>query len=148
LELPKLSEVPPKTGAELWAWLFVHGHALTEIPEGFPQGLYREALGMANQATFTDQELDAYRKVTDEIEQLKLLLDYKWNAGFLEGEVKGEVKGELKAKRDTLLRLLTRLGLETKSDHLEHIQQCTDTAQLDRWTDNVVLAKSIDDVFH
>jgi predicted transposase/invertase (TIGR01784 family) len=33
LELSKLSKDPPKTGAEIWAWLFVHGHELTEVPK-------------------------------------------------------------------------------------------------------------------
>lgn len=143
LELPKLSNAPPKTGAEIWAWLFVHGHELREIPESLPQGPYRQALDMANQATFTEEEFDAYRKVTDEIEQLKVLLDYKWNSGLIEGEA----RGEMKAKRETLLRLLLRSGIETADEQLVRIRNCADVATLDRWTDNVINAKTMADVF-
>ncbi len=143
LELPKLSKDPPKTGAETWAWLFVHGRDLTDVPEGLPSGPYREALEIANQASFTEEEFDACRKVTDEIEQLRVLLDYKWSSGFVEGELKGELKG----KRDILLQLLSHVGFEVDAAHLHHIQSCTDVGTLERWTKNIFNAKTITDVF-
>ena len=43
--------------------------ALTEIPADLPAP-YREALELANQAKFTQAELDAYEKVRDEIRQV------------------------------------------------------------------------------
>ncbi len=61
LELPKLSNLPdgkPDTGASQWAWLFVHAPKLTDVPAELPPGPYREALKLANKATFTDEELD------------------------------------------------------------------------------------------
>jgi len=71
LELPKLPEGRPETGAALWAWLFVHAPELTEIPSDLPPGPYRDAVELANEATFTSLELDAYQRVMDEIQQAR-----------------------------------------------------------------------------
>jgi hypothetical protein len=68
LELPKLPEQKPEAGAGYWAWLFVHAPELTEVPAELPPGPYREALELANESTFTQEERDAYQKVIDEIE--------------------------------------------------------------------------------
>ena len=38
LELPKLPERKPDTGALQWAWLFVHAPKLTEVPPDLPPG--------------------------------------------------------------------------------------------------------------
>jgi hypothetical protein len=74
LELPKLPNRRPVTeGADLWAWLFVHAPELTEVPADLSPGPYREALELANKATFTQEELDAYQKVIDEIQQVREL---------------------------------------------------------------------------
>lgn len=59
LELPKLPDRPPETGAELWAWLFVHAPELAELPEDLPPGPHRQVVELANEATFTKAELDA-----------------------------------------------------------------------------------------
>jgi hypothetical protein len=71
LELPKLRAERPTTGAEHWAWLFVHAPELKAVPAELPEGPYREALALANKATFTAAERDAYRKVMDEIQQAR-----------------------------------------------------------------------------
>src|SRR5277367_5925910 len=68
LELPKLPERKPETGAAYWAWIFVHAPELTEMPPDLPPGPHREALELANQTTFSRAELDAYQKVMDEIQ--------------------------------------------------------------------------------
>ncbi len=44
LELPKLPESKPTTGASQWAWLFVHAPSLTAIPADLPPGPFRAAL--------------------------------------------------------------------------------------------------------
>ena len=62
--------------------------------------------------------------------------------GFREGELKGIREG----KRDTLLRLLTRAGISLTEDERARIRGCTDPALLDRWVDNVLGAKTADDV--
>jgi hypothetical protein len=72
LELAKLPQERPATeGAPLWAWLFVHAPELTSVPADLPPGPYREAVELANEATFTLGELEAYRKVMDEIQQAR-----------------------------------------------------------------------------
>ena len=81
LELPKLPQRAPETGAELWAWLFVHTPELHEVPSELPAGPHRDAVELANEATFTALELDAYRKVMDEIQQAREYGDARWAEG-------------------------------------------------------------------
>jgi PD-(D/E)XK nuclease family transposase len=143
LELPKLPAAKPQTeGADLWAWLFVHAPELAEVPPDWPAGPYRAALELANQATFTQSELDAYRKVFDEIQQVRDLAEAKW----AEGKAEGLAEGEVKAKREALYRLLLRAGLAVTDDDRARIEACTDPATLDRWFDNVLGASSTADV--
>ena len=153
LELPKLSERRPDTGASRWAWLFVHAPELTEVPADLPV-VYREALALANKATFTQEELDAYEKVRDEIQQVLAIAEARWVEGKAEGEIEGEIRGEIKgkaageinARRDTLLRLLVRVGIALTDDDRARIQACTSATTLDRWIDNVIGAKTAADV--
>ncbi len=86
LELPKLPDRTPDTGADRWAWLFVHAPELTHVPAELPPGPHRQALELANQATFTQEERDAYEKVIAEIQQVRELAEAKW----AEGEVAGQ----------------------------------------------------------
>ena len=155
LELPKLpAERPQKEGADLWAWLFVHAPELAEVPADWPAGPYREALELANLATFSQTALDAYRRVFDEIQQLRDLLEAKWAEGMAKGLAKaraegktkglaeGELEGELEATREALHRLLLRAGLTVTDDDRTRILACTDLATLDRWLDNALGAAS------
>jgi predicted transposase/invertase (TIGR01784 family) len=139
LELPKLPEGEPQGGAELWAWLFVHAPKLTEVPSNLPPGPYREAMELANKATFTQEELDAYQKVIDEIEQVKELAEAKL--------AEGKAEGEINARRNTLLRLLARAGIALTDEDRARIQECADTAILDQWIDSTFGAKTAADVF-
>jgi predicted transposase/invertase (TIGR01784 family) len=142
LELPKLPEQKPEAGAGYWAWLFVHAPELTEVPAELPPGPYREALELANEATFTQEERDAYQKVIDEIQQVRELAEAKW----AEGKIEGKIEGELKAKRDAVLHLLMRAGIILTDDERARILVCADPATLDRWFDNALGAKSAAEV--
>ncbi len=114
---------------------------LTEVPPDLPV-VYREALMLANKATFTQEELDAYEKVRDEIQQVLVIAEARW----VEGQAEGHVEGEIKGRRDTLLRLLARAGIAvTDGDHAL-IQACTSVTTLDRWIDSVFGAKTAADV--
>ena len=155
LELPKLPEQRPETdGVNLWAWLFVHAHELTEIPEDLSPGPYRQALELANQAKFTQEELNTYERVRDEIRQVLEIAAERWALGKTEGRAEGkaeglaegEAKGKAEAKRDTLLRLLARAGIALAEDDRTRIQVCADMATLDRWIDNVFGAKTAAEV--
>ena len=62
LELPKLPVRKPEMGAAYWAWLFVHAPDLSEVPVDLPAGPYRDALELANQATFSE---DGARRLSE-----------------------------------------------------------------------------------
>ena len=104
--------------------------------------LYREALALANKATFTQEELDAYEKVRDEIQQVLAIAEARW----VEGKAEGKAEGELKGRRDTLVRLVVRAGIALTDDDRALIQACTSEMTLDRWIDHVFGAKTAADV--
>jgi hypothetical protein len=159
LELPKLPRRKPDTGALQWAWLFVHAPELTEVPADLPPGPYRAALELANEATFTRSELDAYRKVMDEIQQAR---EYG-AAQRAEGEATGFAKGEAKGKADgvaegkaagiaegkaaAILAVLSARGVPVSNEARARIEACTDVAMLDRWISRAATVSSIDEVF-
>ncbi len=134
LELPKLPEHKPDTGLLHWAWLFVHAPELTEVPADLPPGPHREALALANAATFSLTELDAYRKVMDEIQQAR---EY--------GEVK-RVEGKLEGKAEALLAVLAARGIAAAGEARARIEACRDVATLDRWITRAVTADSVEEV--
>jgi hypothetical protein len=159
LELPKLPEARPTGGAELWAWLFVHAPDLDGMPADLPAGPYREALELANKATFSQAELDSYQKVMDEIEQAREYGEAKWaeglaeglaeghKSGLAEGHKSGLVEGLTAGKRDALLRLFARRGLTPTEEERRRISACTEVATLDRWFDDALVAKTSAEVF-
>ncbi len=150
LELPKLPQPRPATGVAYWAWLFVHAPELTAVPADLPPGPFRDALDLANKATFSQGELDAYENVTYEIAQVEYIAEAREAkgkaSGLAEGRRSGLAEGKLEAKRETLLRLLARAGITLAEADRARIQACTDAATLDRWVDNVFGAKTAADV--
>jgi hypothetical protein len=131
LELPKLPEGRPETGAALWAWLFVHAPEMTEVPADLPPGPYRHAVELANEATFTNLELDAYRRVMDEIQQAREYGDARWTA----------------AKAAAILVVLEARGIVVSSEIRARIAACADDATLDRWIARASIATSAENVF-
>jgi hypothetical protein len=100
LELPKLPPERPATGAGYWAWLFVHAPELKEVPADLPPGPHREALALANEASFTAGELEAYRRVMDEIQQAREYGDEREARGRAEGEARGRAEGEARGRAE------------------------------------------------
>ena len=172
LELPKLPKRKPTgLGAELWAWLFVYAPTLEEIPPELAKGPYREALELANKATFTRSEMDAYHKVIDEIQQVRDLASAKYVEGLAEGFSKGEAsgfskgeasgfskgeasgfsKGEAfgvtKGKIAAVFSILAARGLSVTPDTRARIEACNDDLMLDRWISRAMSALSTDEVF-
>ena len=131
LELPKLPNRRPETGADLWAWLFVHAPEMTEIPADLPPGPHRDAVELANEATFTNLELDAYRRVMDEIQQAREYGDARWTA----------------AKAAAILVVLEARGIVVSSEIRARIAACADDATLDRWIARASIATSAENVF-
>jgi len=139
LELPKLPKRRPVTaGADLWAWLFVHAPQLTEIPPDLPPGPHREAVELANEATFTQADLDAYRKVMDEIQQAR-----EYGAAQ---RAEGEVSGLAKGKAGAILAFLAARGITVDSETRGRIEACTDLTMLDRWIARAATASSAEEV--
>jgi len=99
-----------------------------------------EALIMERQTQGPTPFPPFFQKIVDEAE-IKAELK-----GELRGELRGELKGELKGKRDTLLRLVARVGIALTEDDRTRIQTCTDASTLDRWVDNVLGAKTAAEV--
>lgn len=134
LELPKLPAVRPESGAELWAWLFVHASDLTEVPPELPPGPYREAVELANEATFTQLELDAYRKVMDEIQQAREYGDARHAEGKAEG------------KAGAILAVLAARGIAVDGETRLQIEACQNLALLDQWIARAATATSAREV--
>ena len=124
--------------AAYWAWLFVHAPELSEVPVDLPAGPYRDALELANQATFSEAELDAYQKVSDEIQQVRELVDAKW----AEGEAKGRAEGEAAA----LLAFLGARGIFVSDKVRAQMEACQDAPTLDHWITRAVTAASAEEV--
>ncbi len=155
LELPKLPPRRPEGGADLWAWLFVHAPELEVVPPDLPPGPFREALDLANKATFSQEELDAYEKVIDEIQQVRDLAEAKWaagftkgkTAGFVEGETAGFTKGKTAGFAEAILALLAARGVAVSDDARARIEACRDAATLALWIARAAAAASAEEVF-
>ena len=155
LELPKLPPGRPDTpGAELWAWLFVHAPKLTEVPANLSRP-YRATLELANKSTFTQLELDAYRKAIDEIQQVEEIAEMREAKGEARGLIKGEaqglIKGEaqglIKGKAEAILAFLAARSIAVSAETRARIEACTELATLDRWIARAATAASAEDVF-
>jgi predicted transposase/invertase (TIGR01784 family) len=151
LELKKVPKEKPKTlGAALWAWLFVNAPQLPEIPDDLPLGAYREALGIANQWTFSKEELDAYHKTVDEIEQLRVVMDAKWadgrQTGVAEGHKTGVAEGHKTGVASAILAVLAARGVVVSDAARRRIVECKDVAVLERWITLAVTVVSADDL--
>jgi hypothetical protein len=66
--------------------------------------------------------------------------------GLRDGKLEGLHDGKLEGLREALLRLVARAGITLTDDDRARIHACDDPATLDRWIENVLGAKSIDDV--
>ena len=162
LELPKLPERKPDTGALQWAWLFAHAPQLAEVPPDLPPGPYRQALELANKATFTLEELDAYQKVNDEIEQVRELVEAKHAEGRTEGRAEGRAEGRTEGRTEgraeglvegeamglarAILALLGARGVSVSPEARAHIEACKDVPTLDRWIVRAATATSAEKV--
>jgi hypothetical protein len=187
LELPKLSSRPPTTGAEMWAWIFRNAPELAEIPPfatpgldapvstgpaGAPKsgkrpwalsGPYRKALDLADEATFSREEMAAYERARDAIEQTRQLAREAELRGRREGLLagrhegvvqgkreglrEGEIKGQREALRAVLLRWIEKQGLPFTSATRTRIEGESSVDTLDRWATQCVGATSIEAIF-
>ena len=146
LELPKLLAGRPESGADLWAWLFVHAPEMTEMPADLLAGPYRDAAELANEATFSQLELDAYRKVMDEIQQAREYGDAREARGETRGETRGEARGEARGKAAAVLAVLEARGVMVNTETRARIAACADVTTLGRWITRAATASSFEEV--
>lgn len=90
---------------------------------------------LANAATFTQAERDAYERVRDEIQQVLAIAGER------------EAIGIFKGKRAAILAVLAARGIEVSSEVRARIEACQDEAMLDRWIANAARASSAEEVF-
>jgi hypothetical protein len=109
----------------------VHAPELTELPADLPSGPFREALELANEATFSQEERDAYQRVIDEIQQVRELAEAK----LAEGEIKGAARNIL-----TVLRVRS---IAVPDPARERILAEKDPERLERWLEKAATAASI-----
>jgi predicted transposase/invertase (TIGR01784 family) len=144
LELPKYEGGDePKTLIDKWAYFFREAKNLNVVPPALAAEPFRGALEVARTAGFSAEEWEAYERAKMAEQDARGAL----TVAHQEGELRGELRGELKARRDTLVRLVTRSGLSLADDESARIQGCTDLALLDKWIDNVFGAKTTAEIF-
>ena len=140
LELPKIPlERPAIPGADLWAWLFVHAPELREVPADLTPGPFADALELANQASFTMAERDAYERTRDEIRQVLEIAKARWAEGKVEGKVEGKI--------EAVIAVLSARGIPVSDEGRARIEACKDAATLGRWIVRAATAASIEEIF-
>ena len=160
LELPKYAAGEnPVTLVDKWAYFFREAKNLEVIPKALSKGAFRQALEIARKSTFTQEEWEEYEraKMAEQDERGAISLAHKeghekghkegLEKGHKEGLEEGLEKGELKGKRNALRRLLSRAGIALTPDDTVRIDACTHPELLDRWLENVIGAKTADEVF-
>ncbi|MFO0590779.1 MAG: Rpn family recombination-promoting nuclease/putative transposase [Polyangiaceae bacterium] len=144
LELPKYEGGPePQSVVDKWAYFFREARNLLTIPPALHHPPLLDALEGARTARFTREEWDAYIAAGMAIQNERGAL----SLALKQGHQQGKLEGELIAKRDSVLRLLTRRGVALADEDRARILACTDVATLDRWFDNSLGAKTAADVF-
>lgn len=139
MELPKYKAGDnPQSPADKWAYFFREATSLQAIPPALQHPPLLDALEGARTARFNREEWDAYIAAGMAIQNERGALSLAYKEGRTEGKAEG--------KRETLLRLLGRAGIELRDDERAKIDACTDIALLDRWLDQVFGAKSAADV--
>lgn len=109
-ELPKLRGRKPTNDVERWVGLFAAAPLLdqaTVASEPFTPA-QREALSLANEATFTEGELDAYQKSRAEVWQMIQYGRDAENRGEARGEARGRSEGRSEGRAEGL-----RAAIET-----------------------------------
>jgi hypothetical protein len=119
---------------------------IAEVPADLSPGPYREALELANKATFTQEELDAYQKVIDEIQQVRELAEAKWAEGNAAGHKSGLAEGAAAGQIAAILAVLAARGISVTAEARARIEACKDEATLDRWIARAAIAASAEDV--
>jgi predicted transposase/invertase (TIGR01784 family) len=137
LELPKYAAGDaPRTLIDRWAYFFREAKNLSMVPSALSEDPFRGALEVARTATFSPEEWEAYERAKMAEQDTRGALAVAREEGAAEGRRSGIADG----KRDALLRVLARRGIELTQEDQQTIAACADLALLDRWIDNALKA--------
>jgi hypothetical protein len=147
LELPKYDAgQEPESLIEKWAYFFREAKNLEVVPPALSRGPFREALEVARRSTFTAAEWEAYERAKMAEQDERGAISLARQEGHKDGVAEGHRSGLVQGKRDTLLRLLARARLTLRDEDRARIAVCEDAATLDRWCENVLGAKAVEEV--
>src|SRR5262249_15850580 len=122
---------------------------------------------LANEATFTPTEVDAYHKVMDEIQQAREYGAAQRAEGVAEGDAAGFARGDAagfargkaagvaegksagvaEVKAAAILAILAMRGVPVSHEARALIEACTDLAMIDRWISRVASVASTEEIF-
>lgn len=143
IELPKFkaTSVSEKKLQVLWLRFMSELDAKTkEVPADWlkvPE--IKEAVTLSEEAAYTPGELAAYNKHWDAVSTEKMIISDSYEKGLEEGSLKTE-------KKILLLLLQQKFGSVPTSYSIQ-IEQTSDNHLLLSWTQNVLFAANIEDVF-
>jgi hypothetical protein len=128
----------PETPVDGWAYFFRETKNLDVIPAALLEAPFREALEVARMTSFSPVEQTAYERAK--------MAEQDARGALAVARAEGRLEGELEARRATLVRLLTRVGIAPSGEELARIESCTDPVTLGRWIGNAISAKTVADV--
>ncbi|MBF0183925.1 MAG: Rpn family recombination-promoting nuclease/putative transposase [Magnetococcales bacterium] len=148
VELPKFQKSLDELDGILDQWIYFIKYAgsLQEVPAKLNAEPFRHAFEMAMVANMSAEELELYEKAGIAIADARGAVELARKEGEQKGRQEGEQLGEQKGKADTLLRLLQRRFGQVSGPIKEKVTEAS-LEQLEVWTDRILDAKSIDDVF-
>ncbi|CAK0776659.1 transposase [uncultured Gammaproteobacteria bacterium] len=159
-ELPKFikGEADLANTLERWFYFLKTAKDLTAIPEFLAvEPAIVHAFELANEGAWSREELDELEKREMWIGEQRHILELSKTAeqrglakGLVEGEARGKAEGkaegEAKGKADTLLRQLRR-RFKTLPSLVEDRVLAAGSDQLDEWSDLILDARELADVF-
>ncbi|MBF0094590.1 MAG: Rpn family recombination-promoting nuclease/putative transposase [Alphaproteobacteria bacterium] len=153
-ELPKFQKVEAGLETTLDRWLFFLKTAkdMTAIPRSLSvEPAIVKALELANRAAWTEEELDDLEKremwIAEQRHILRKAMEAERKLGEAEQKAQdAEERGIEKGKAEMLLRLLRRKH-GTLPPGIEERVRAADSDQLDEWSERLLDARELSDVF-
>ncbi|MBF0176925.1 MAG: PD-(D/E)XK nuclease family transposase [Magnetococcales bacterium] len=152
IELPKFTKTLENlTGVlDQWIWFIKFAGTMEGVPDQIRTEPIRHAFEKARVANMTKEEHEYYDKAGIAIQDARGALTVARQEGFLIGEQKGRQEGRQEGLRDGETRSLLRLVERRFQSVPEWVHSKLANADLEairRWMENILEAKSIDDVF-
>ncbi len=140
IELPKFNQSLEEASGilDLWIYFIKYAGSLLEVPEKLSANPFRHAFEMAMVANMTIEELEMYDNAGIAIADARGAVEL----GELRGEQRGIQIGEMRA----LLRLIQR-RFGPAPDWVQARLKAADGKTLETWTDHLLDARSLDEVF-